>query len=484
MSGQGSGTGQQHGGKGPLLPNSVAIIGAGITGLTTAFRLDQEGVPVTVYEATDRVGGVIQSARQNGYLAEFGPNSILDTSPRIRSLIHDLGLEDREKCSSPDAENRYLVRYQRPIAMPASPLKFFGTPLFSWKAKLSLLREPFIPRSSLDIEETVADFVVRRLCQEFLDYAINPLVSGIYAGDPARLSVKHGFPRLLALEQRYGSLIKGQIFGAKDRKRRGEVSKQEAKKISFDDGLQVLPETLRSRLGNRVCLNTEVLQIQESGEGWKLTLRTPQGQREQSHRAVLLALPTYRFPEMRLVSWTGANPGLFREIYYPPVASVVLGFRREEVAHPLDGFGMLIPTVEGFRILGTLFSSSLFPNRAPAGHVTLTSYVGGVRAPELALRPVDELVEMTVEDLRVLLGVTGRPTFQHCVVYPKAIPQYEVGYGRFKDLMAELEKNAPGLFFAGHYRDGISLGDSILSADAAAERLARFWRQAGAVDPA
>jgi protoporphyrinogen/coproporphyrinogen III oxidase len=487
MTEEGNVGGHQVAGTGAGSGPSIAIIGAGITGLTAAFRLHQAGLPVTVYEASERVGGVIRSFRQEGYLAEFGPNSILDTAPGIRSLIADLGLAPRRLDSSPDAENRYLVRYGRPIAMPASPLKFFGTPLFSWKAKLALLREPFVPRAAPDAEESVAQFVLRRLGQEFLDYAINPLVSGIYAGDPARLSVRHGFPRLHALEQRYGSMIKGQIFGARERKRRGEVSKQEAKKVSFDEGLQVLPEAMQARLGGRVVLQSAVLRARQTGQTWTLTVRSGGREFEAVHRAVLVAVPTHVLPDLQLARPSAFQPGLLKEIYYPPVASVVLGFRRNEVAHPLDGFGMLIPKAEGFRILGTLFSSSLFPGRAPAGHVTLTSYVGGVRAPELALRPATELVDMTVEDLRALLGVSGKPTFQHCVLYPKAIPQYELGYGRFKDTMDGLEREAPGLFFAGHYRDGISLGDSILSAQRAAERIELFWKshaEASSIPPA
>jgi oxygen-dependent protoporphyrinogen oxidase len=163
---------------------------------------------------------------------------------------------------------------------------------------------------------------------------------------------------------------------------------------------------------------------------------------------------------------------LFSEIRYPPVASVVLGFRREDVTHPCQGFGMLIPKIEGFKILGTIFSSSLFPNRAPNGHLTLTSYVGGERQPELALLPTNKLVELTCEDLRVLLGVRGQPTFAHCVVYARAIPQYNLGYGRYRGLLAEIENKAPGLFFAGHYRDGVSLGDSIMSGVNIAEQVA------------
>jgi oxygen-dependent protoporphyrinogen oxidase len=162
------------------------------------------------------------------------------------------------------------------------------------------------------------------------------------------------------------------------------------------------------------------------------------------------------------------------EIRYPPVASVVLGFRRADVSHPCAGFGMLIPKIEGFKILGTIFSSALFPNRAPAGHLTLSTYVGGERYPELALLPPDEIVRLTREDLRVLLGVTGQPVFSHIAVYPRAIPQYNVGYGRFRDRMTEIEAQAPGLFFAGHYRDGVSLSDSIVSGNRVVERVQQF----------
>jgi oxygen-dependent protoporphyrinogen oxidase len=458
----------------PTAAPPVAVIGGGITGLVAAYRLAQRGVPVEVYEASPRVGGVIESIRENGYLAEFGPNSILETSPKISGLIRDLGLAGRRLYSDPAAENRYLVRGGRPVCLPASPLKFFSTELFSIGAKWRLLREPFIRRGPADVEESVAQFVLRRLGQEWLDYAINPMIAGIYAGDPARLSVQHGFPKLAALEQRYGSLIKGQIFGARERKARGEVSKQEAKKVSFDEGLQVLTDTLGAALGSGVRLNAAVTRL-EAGPGvWRVASQSARGETVAEHAAVLLAAPTYRLARIELRGTHAPSLAPLEEIHYPPVASVVLGFRRDEVPHPLDGFGMLVPAVERFQILGTLFSSSLFPNRAPAGHVLLTTYVGGVRAPELALKPEAELVALTVADLRAILGVRGEPTYRHCVVYPKAIPQYEVGYGRFKTLMDDVEARAPGLFLAGHFRNGISLGDSIIAGHDVAERIASW----------
>jgi protoporphyrinogen/coproporphyrinogen III oxidase len=459
---------------------TAAIIGAGITGLTAAFYLKRKGVPVTVYDASDRVGGAIQSLRAEGYLAEFGPNTILETSPKVGQLVSDAGLASRRLDPDPRAEARYVVRYQRPIAMPGSPLGFLTTRLFTPKAKLAVLREPFVPPRRDGKEESVAEFVIRRLGQEFLDQAIDALVAGIYAGDPYKLSVPQALPKLGQLEARYGSLIKGQIFGARERRRRGEIAKDRAPKFSFDEGLQVLPETLRERLGVAVRLNTTVTRFTQTPDGWTLDLRARGEQTRTEHSAVIYAGTAYRLAEMEARAAMPLNLNRFGEIRYPPVASVVLGFRREDVTHPCEGFGMLIPKVEGFKILGTIFSSSLFPNRAPAGHLTLTSYVGGERNPELASLPPDKLFALTCEDLRILLGVKGKPSFQHSVFYPRAIPQYNLGYGRYRELMSDIEQKAQGLFFAGHYRDGISLSDTIVSGCNVADRVSEYLAAAPA----
>ena len=453
---------------------SVAIIGGGITGLTAAFYFKRKGIPVTVYEASSRVGGVIQSLCKDGYIAEFGPNTILETSPKIGQLIRDAGLESRRLNPNPKSEARYVVRYQRPISMPSSPLGFFTTKLFTSKAKLAVLREPFVPSRRDGVEESIAQFVVRRFNQEFLDHAIEALVAGIYAGDPYKLSVTHAFPKLKALEDNYGSLIKGQIFGARERKKRGEVAKDRAPKFSFDNGLQVLPETLAERLGNAVQCDTSVEGIAQTAEGWTVALKRNGREFREEHAAVLHAGTAFKLANLNLQSQQPVSLAAFSEVRYPPVASVVLGFRREDVAHPCEGFGMLIPKVEGFKILGTIFSASLFPNRAPAGHLTLTSYIGGERYPELASLPADKLYELTCADLRVLLGVKGKPTFQHSVFYPRAIPQYNVGYGRYRDLMSEIEQKAAGFFLAGHYRDGVSLSDSIVSGINVVDRIEKF----------
>jgi oxygen-dependent protoporphyrinogen oxidase len=450
--------------------NSVAIIGAGITGLTAAFKLQQEGIPVTVYEAGDHAGGVIQSTRRHGYLAESGPNTILETAPEIAALVHDLGLEGRRMYSSPSAEKRYLVRNRKLVPLPGSPLAFLNTSLFSAGAKLRLLKEPFIAPAPEGAEESLAEFVRRRLGQEFLDYAINPFVAGVYAGDPHHLSVKHAFPKLYDLEQRYGSLIKGQVLGARERKRRAEVSKAHAKKFSFDEGLQVLPQTIRDQLGHDVLFNSPVTGIRQDASGW--IVATPD--KTSHHSSVIYTGPAYRLPQIELRTQRDISCKPLSQVYYPPVGTLVLGFRREDVRHALDGFGMLIPEREPFNILGVLFSSTMFPNRAPEGHVLLTVYLGGTRGPHIGTADFETQLNLAITDLRQLLGVSGQPTFVHHAVFHHAIPQYDVGYGRFKALMDQIETNAPGLFLAGNYRDGISLADSIVSGHKVSDRIQKF----------
>jgi protoporphyrinogen/coproporphyrinogen III oxidase len=449
--------------------NSVAIIGSGITGLTAAFELKRRGIASVLYEKSPRVGGVIRTVASGGYLAEHGPNTMLETTPAIAELIRELGLAERRLYSDPAASKRFIVRNKRPAALPDSPLSFFISRTFSAKAKLRLFLEPFIAKAAQ--EESVAQFVQRRLGREFLDYAIDPLVSGIYAGDPERLSIQQAFQKIHTLEQRYGSLIRGQILGAGERRRRGEVSKASAKKFSFDHGLQVLPDTLRERLGDSIQCGARVSGITKTDHAWQVAFEREGRRLLAEHEAVIFAGTAWSLAQLRLEVNRPITLTDFKEIYYPPVASVVLGFRRSDVSHPLDGFGMLVPRVEGFSILGTIFSSSLFPGRAPEGHVTLTTYLGGARRPELAEKSEDALVSLTCRDLETILGLKGKPSFRCVTVYDRAIPQYVLGYDRFKKRMEEIERRAPGFFLAGHFRDGVSLSDSILSGLRAGERI-------------
>ncbi|MDF7826415.1 protoporphyrinogen oxidase [Pontiellaceae bacterium B12227] len=436
----------------------VAIIGAGITGLTAAYELKEKGIDCTVFEASDRVGGCIKTLRTDGYLVECGPNSILDTHPDIGKLIARLGIEGNKLAGKPEANNRFIVRNGKPIALPTSPPALLMSDAFSAKAKWRLLKEPFI-KSKSNEQESLADFVVRRLGQEFLDYAINPFVSGVYAGDPAKLSTCYAFPKLYALEQEYGSLIKGAIQGAKARKKRAETASKDARMFTFDDGMQVLPNQLAAKLGDAIRLNCPVDGLQCLEDGWQVN--------GEVFSDVVLAIPAYKQPELD----TPFDLDLFSEIEYPAVTSLSLGFGKNDFSHRLNGFGVLIPEVEKRFSLGALFPSSIFPERAPGGMALLTVFVGGSRAPERALMDEDEMILKVIEDLRELLGLDAEPDFKHVSVWPKAIPQYTIGYERFLKHMKEIETNYKGIHFAGHYRDGISVSNSILSGIDVAERI-------------
>ena len=454
----------------------VAIVGGGITGLTAAFRLREQNIPFVLYEASDRVGGPIQTLREHGYLSEYGPNTILETSPKITALITDLGLDERRRESDPAANKNYIVRNGKMVQLPMSPVAFLGTRLFSTAAKLRLFAEPFIRPADPSLDESLADFVVRRLGREFLDYAINPFVGGIYAGDPKHLSVRYAFPKLHGVEQKYGSLILGQFLGARERKKRAEVSKQAAKKVGFDEGLQVLTDTLHQTLGDAVELRSSVTALRQTPDGWTLSVVSNGQEEQRAHSALILAAPAHRLAEIAIDAPETVSLKVLGEIEHPSVARIVLGYRREDVADPLEGFGFLVPQVERLSILGTTFSSSVFAGRAPAGHVTLTSFIGGCRNPELASQDPEELFKLAQSDLEQILGVRGRPTYRHHALFPWAIPQYNVGFGKFADFMNNTETQLPGLFFAGNYRDGISVGNSIVSGHDIVGRVAEFLK--------
>jgi len=456
----------------------IVIIGGGIAGLTSAYRLKQKGFNVKVLEGRQHIGGAMFSVSKDGYISEFGPNTILETSPLVTDLVEELGLGEDKLYANDESSNRYILRDGKPLPLPSAPIPFLKTRLFSFMAKLRLIKEPFIAGWDNSYEESLSQFVVRRLGQEFLDYAINPFVAGVYAGDPDTLSVNHAFPKLYALEQKYGSLIKGQIKGAKERKKSNEVSKQSARMFSFTDGLRMLPEKLAEKLTGDVLTQATVKAInQGENNSWSVDYDTNGGSQTIEAAAVIYA---GRLVELADTKFNGDHLEEFKTlgtVYHPPVSALVMGFDRSQVSHPLDGFGVLIPKVEGKNILGTLFSSTLFPNRAPEGKVLLTNFIGGTRQPENAILDQDELVKLTLKDLKDILGVSGEPEFIHHVYWKEAVPQYDVGYGRMKTIMNDLEEKWSGLFFTGNYRSGISAADTIVNAWELSERIPDYLTQ-------
>ena len=446
---------------------AVAVVGAGIAGLTAAHRLKSRGMRVVVYEGGSRPGGVIRTERRDGYLAELGPNSLTTPAGPTATLLSELGLGGELLPASPEARHRYVVRKGKLIPLPTSPPELLTTRLLSNAAKLAVFGEPLVDPGEGPVEESIAGFVRRRFNQEILDYVANPLVAGIFAGDPEQLSVRHALPRLYGMEQSHGSLIKAMLQRA--RRRSGDDTGGEADAVmAFREGLQALTGALARELGPAVRLGAAVTQVRRGPKGWAVGAAF---QANELYDAVLLAAPAHCADEIDFGVEGGERLKTIASIPHPPLAVLALGFRRDEVTHPLDGFGFLVPEVERRHVLGALFSSSLFPGRAPEGHVLITAFVGGVRNPDLANADPNTLTARVLDDLRSLLGARGEPTFRATHFWPKAIPQYTLSHGRYKEIMDDVERRNPGLALAGSYRDGVAIGDVIAGAEAAAARL-------------
>lgn len=441
---------------------TCAVIGAGIAGLSAAVALRRRGIAVQVFEAADRVGGVVATERRDGFLAERGPNSIVLGSGPVRDFLASLNLESRRLAPSRAAKQRFIVRAGRLVPIPPSPLEMVRSDLLSTSAKLRLMSEPFVGRSSRE-DESIATFVRRRLGPEALDYLAEPFVAGIFAGDPEQLSVRHALPMLHALEVEHGSLTRGAVHLALAMERGQEVT-------TFRDGMAELPEAMARALDGAVRTGARVSAIRREDNGW--TLQGAGLGEAVRYDALVVAVPAH---VVRRLQWTNLDASALHalgDIRYLPVATVTMGFPRAAVRHPMAAYGVLVPRVEGLRILGAVFSSSIFPHRAPEGMVSITALVGGAREPGLAMAGSTSVTDAVLEALRPLLGISGTPVFTDTCCWPQAIPQYEVGYGRTLEPMRQFEHGCPRLAFAGSYREGVAVGDTLLSGLAAADRVA------------
>lgn len=443
-------------------PPSATVIGGGLSGLATAWRLSRNGIDVTLLERSERTGGVIRSERIDGFLCEAAPNSMLVKSASAEAFLMDLGLGDEIVDANPVADKRFLVRNGRVIPLPMSLWGGVTTPLYSLGAKFRLLREPFIKPSGQD-DESVASFVTRRMGWEFLDYGIASLVSGIFAGDPDRLSIRYAFPKVWNLEANYGSLIGGAIKLGRERKRRGETA-YKSRMIAFRDGIEILTRRLAESLDNQTVTNAGISSIDRSGDRWTVRWSDESGEHERLSDTLIVSVPE---PDTHELPWSppvAEAVARHPRLEHPPVTTLVMGFRRDQVGHPLDGFGMLIPLKEGRRVLGAIFSSTIFPGRAPENHVSLMIFMGGATMPDSAKSDLDEAVKLACGELKDLLDIRSEPVFSKLAYWPRAIPQYNVGHGKFLAAVEETERAWPGLFFCANYRGGPGLSDCLDSA--------------------
>lgn len=430
----------------------------------TAFELERAGLRVALLEASDRVGGAMATHREGPYLFELGPNTVVESDTSVGRLVDACGLAKERIAASPAAKRRYIWKGGQLVPLPTSPFGLVGTPLFPWSAKLRLLREPWVPRYSGRGEESVAAFVRRRLGPALLDDAVAPFVSGVYAGDPERLAVRWALPRLAELEAKHGSLLRG-AFAGRPRSAPGE-RRPTGRMFSLRDGLDTLPRRIAERIGD-VRTGVAATSLARSGDGYRV--ETPAG--PLAARRVVLAVPADGAAAL-LAGVTEGRSLALAEIPYVPVAVVNAAFRRSDLAHPLDGFGFLVPRQQDLRLLGCLFPATIFAGRAPEGEAVLTVFLGGRTDPEAAGLDDGELLHLVRAELGRALGLRGEPLAFRVTRWPRAIPQYELGHGRFVELGAAIERENPGLHLGGNFLRGISVPDGIRNATALAARIA------------
>lgn len=439
----------------PAEPLDTVVIGGGISGLATANALARKGKRVLVLEKASRLGGSVRTEEREGFLCEAGPNSMLVKSEAVWNYLSELGLDEERVDANPVSNKRYLIKNGAMVALPQSLVGGVTTPLYNPLEKLRLVAEPFIGKSRLE-DESVTSFVSRRMGPAFLEYGISALVSGIFAGDPDRLSIRHAFPKVWNLEQDHGSLIGGALRLKRERRKQGIVPFK-SRMISFRKGLRELvtalcnEELLTTRTGARiesVARVDGVWVVRESG-------------RVQVARQLVVTTPLHAHEELSFDKAIAESLLGIPRVDHPPLSTLVLGFDRSQVAHPLDGFGVLFPRMEKRFTLGCIFSSTIFPGRAPDGKVALMCFIGGVQQPENGCLPTQELVKETVKDLAPLLGISGAPCLHSHNFWPLAIPQYNVGHGAFIAALEEVEASFPGLHLRGNFRGGPGLSDCL-----------------------
>lgn len=446
------------------------IIGAGISGLVAAHRLKKLGCDVLLIESGDRVGGAIHSRDVEGFLIECGPNS-LRGAHELLDLVEELNLTGELITADPRAP-AYVYADGRLHAAPMSPPAIIKTKLISTSAKLRLLGEPFIKARRENGEESIASFVRRRLGDGILERLVAPFLSGVYAGDPEVLSVQACFPKLAGFETEAGSVARGALRAAVKSRKRQDTPKRSLRAYrlcSFRRGLSALPEALARSFGDNLLTGARIIAINKnnSASGFEIKIEHHGENKVINCSTLVIATPAYVAARL-LDNIAPAIASLVAEVSYAPIASVPLAYREEQIARKLDGFGFLTPRGEGLRTLGSIWNSSLFTGRAPEGWVLLTNFIGGATDPEAVELSDEELIVAVHNDLNRVLNITGEARRLPITRYERAIPQYTLGHAaRVERIESELSA-IPGLWLAGNYLRGVSIGDCVKQAESVA----------------
>lgn len=451
----------------------TGIVGAGISGLATAqaILVRDPGAEIVVFEAAAHTGGkVMTEATPQGFLCEWGVNAFLDKSPRTLELCAEIGLAPVS--ANVAAKKRYVYSESELHPLPESPSRFLTSKLLSIPGRLRVMGEVFT-RKAGKADETLAEFGTRHLGREAFEKLIDPMASGVFAGDARNMSLKSCFPRIHEVESEYRSLILGLIKLQKEARRAGKKNTPGPGPggllTSFTGGMSVLTDTLSARLGERVRVNSPTRGISRSGGLY--TLHLEDGSSEDFD-ALVLAAPAHAQAEILCDLAPGISE-LLKGIPYPPLAVVCLGYSEQKAGHCLDGFGFLVPSREKRGILGTVVDSNVFPGRAPEGSVLFRAMAGGARSPQMAELPDDQLLDRVLSDLRDIMGLNAEPDFVSIYRHDKAIPQYRVGHA---DKLAAIDRQLeafPGLVLTGNAFRGVSLNDCVLNASQTAQSLTR-----------
>lgn len=457
----------------------IVIVGGGVSGLSVGYRLKRNmGSAVTVLEVESRPGGKAQTVTEQGFTCEEATNGWLDKEQAMRDLIADLGLESRVQPSDDLAAHRFIYRAGRLHELEMHPLKFMTSSALPLSARLRLIMEPFVRPRTDDSDESLAAFADRRIGKGARELLIGPMASGVYAGDPARMSLRSCFGKVSALEREHGGLIKGMIALKKAKKRAGEnpddvQAGPSGRLTSLKGGVGELTGALAAALGDDLRCGARVAAVRpREGGGFLLDI---EGEGQMEADVVISAAPAHAATAY-LAPLDRDAAAAFGEIPYPALDVICLGFRRDQVAHPLRGFGFLVPRGQDKTILGALWTSSIFPGRSPEGHVLVRAMAGGMLEPQVAGWDTEQVVGTVLQDLRGVIGIekNAEPVFQKVFRHPKAIPQYHVGHSRLQARIQAAETRHPGFFATGNALKGIGVIDCVRESVPLAERVARL----------
>jgi len=435
----------------------VAVIGGGLAGLAAGVYLREklgERLTLTIYEKKDRPGGTIGTTRQNGHIADWGPNGFLNKEPLTSQLIDQIGLRDKLYQANELAEKRFIFRDNQLWEIATRPTVFMKSGLLSLPGRLRVAMEYFVRAKKDDSDESIYAFAKRRIGKEAAEFLIEPMVRGVFGGDAKRLSVGACFPNMGKMEQQYGSLTRAMF------KKKGKQSASPAgagRLTSFKGGMYTLIEKLQSLLKDHLRLGCSVKRI-DGGASGKYVIICEDGRAEVDR--IILAVPAYVAGKLLQPLYSEVAE-LLAGIEYCSLAVVCHGYKTEQVGRKPDGFGFLVPPNQGLRILGSIWTSSIFPEQAPEGEVLFRTMIGGDRENTIIDQDEKSLAGISHEELASIMTIHGKPTYEKVFVWNKAIPQYTLGHRERLERVEAALKEPGGIYLAGNAYSGVGINDVI-----------------------